>query len=61
MIKVDLSIYESRLRGDIGSDLNALKIVLDSLALSSYDSRKYILRQGFTISEINTPPKWFIE
>jgi hypothetical protein len=60
-IAVDLSVYESRLRGQIGSDLNALQIVFGAISEPDYDKRKYILKQGLTIAEIAVPPVDFLQ
>ncbi|MBL7888651.1 MAG: hypothetical protein JNL24_03805 [Bacteroidia bacterium] len=60
-IDIDLSIYESKLRGQIGSDLTALQITYDAISQPNYNNRKYILKQGFTISEIGVPPVDFLK
>ena len=60
-IDIDLSIYESRLRGQIGSDLTALQITYDAISQPDYNNRKYILKQGFTIAEIGVPPVEFLQ
>ena len=59
-INIDLSLYESRLRGDIASDLTTLQIAHDAISDPEYKNRKYILKQGFTISEISVPPIDFL-
>lgn len=60
-INLDLSIYESQLRAEIASDLTSLQIIYDSISHTDYNSRKYILKQGFTISEISVPPIDFLQ
>lgn len=60
-IDINLGIYESRLRGQIGSDLTSLQITYDAISHPDYNNRKYILKQGFTISEIGVPPVEFLQ
>lgn len=59
-IDIDLSIYESRLRVQVGSDLTSLQIIYDAISQTDYNKRKYILKQGFTISEVGVPPFDFL-
>ena len=60
-INIDLSVYESKFRGEIASDLTALQITYDAISYPDYNNRKYILKQGFTISEISVPPIDFLQ
>ena len=60
-IDINLGTYESILRGAIASDLNALQITFDAISDPEYNTRKYILKQAFTISEIHIPPINFLQ
>jgi hypothetical protein len=59
-INIDLGIYESKLRREIGSDLNSLQITYDAISQSDYGTRKYNLKQEFTHSELSVPPSDFL-
>lgn len=58
-IKIDLSIYEAQLRGEIASDLTSLQLAYEGISSPEYSSRKFVLKQGITISEISVPPMDF--
>jgi hypothetical protein len=60
-ISIDLSIYESQLRAEIASDLTTLQFAIEGIKQPDYLAKKYILKQGITISEINVPPNDFLE
>lgn len=60
-ISIDISVYESQLRGEIASDLTGLKTTLDAIAQPDFRKTKYILKQNFVISEISVPPPEFLE
>jgi hypothetical protein len=60
-IDIDLSIYESQLRGEIASDLATLQIVFEAITNPNYIQSKYVLRQKITIAEIALPPTEFLE
>lgn len=60
-IEIDISIYESKLRGEIASDLTSLQISFDAISHQDFNKFKYILKQGFTIAEINVPPIDFLK
>lgn len=60
-INIDLSIFESQLRGEIAGDLMSLKASYELMLKPNYNSWKYTLHQGHTISEISAPPVDFLE
>jgi len=55
-IDINLSIYESQLRREIASDLTTLQITFDAISKPDFNNKHYILRQGFTISQISVLP-----
>jgi hypothetical protein len=60
-ISINISVYANQLRGEIGSDLTTLQIVLGTIANGTYLSNSYSLRQGMLISQIPQPPQDFLE
>ncbi|MBK9402420.1 MAG: hypothetical protein IPN36_16725 [Bacteroidetes bacterium] len=51
---MNLAAYESQLRAAIGSDLTTLSLTIEGL--STLKQNNFILKQGITISELNTFP-----
>lgn len=60
-IQINLAVYADQLRGEISSDLTALKILDDAVENNTYSSSSYTLQQGMLKSDVPVPPLEFLK
>jgi hypothetical protein len=60
-IDINLAKFESKLRKEIGSDLNALQITYDAISKGNkHENKIFTLSQGITVATILLPPVDFL-